>query len=79
MNMDIPDIVEQSLKAERPTDALRLSIKGLVESSTSRDELKEQLLAIGPRLRSEGTDADEDVLLEVADFLVGWCSPQDKI
>ncbi|HVA47411.1 MAG TPA: hypothetical protein VNH11_13660 [Pirellulales bacterium] len=26
-------------------------------------------------LREAGRDSDEDVVLEVMDFLVGWCSP----
>ena len=31
------------------------------------------------RLRDAGREADEDAVLDVMDFIVGWCSPHVKL
>jgi hypothetical protein len=37
------------------------------------------LRALRGHLRDAGRDADEDMVLEVMDFLAGWSSPHMKI
>jgi len=42
-------------------------------------EKRETILTKLQELRNLVSDEQEDILLEVMDFLVGWCSPDAKL
>jgi hypothetical protein len=44
-----------------------------------RQELLDALEGVRADLRSQGREADEDMVMEVMDCLVGWCSPHMRI
>jgi hypothetical protein len=57
-------------------DALRSVVSHeLHERHADRDVVLGQLEALRGELRRAGRTQDEEVVLEVMDFLVGWCSP----
>jgi hypothetical protein len=43
------------------------------------DEKRETILIKMEELRKSVSDEQEDTLLEVMNFLVGWCSPHPKL
>jgi len=43
------------------------------------DEKRETIIIKMEELRKSVSDEQEDILLEVMDFLVGWCSPHTKL
>ena len=79
MTTDWPPAYEEALAAPEPTRALREAVVRARESGVARDVVERQLRALREHLQRAGRDEDEDVVLEVMDFLAGWSSPHMKI
>ena len=67
--------LDAALRASRPTECLREVVRRFLDQGYDRQALAEDLESFRDRLRAEGREADEDIVLEVMDFLAGWCSP----
>jgi hypothetical protein len=67
------------LTDDEPTLRLRAVVAQLVAEGISRELLQQELLDWRKDLREHGRDEDEDVVLEVLDFLTGWSSPHMSI
>jgi hypothetical protein len=74
-----PTAYEQALVDPDPTDALRTAVVQAREAGTDRDTIQRHLTALRVHLQQADRDADEDVVLEVMDFLTGWSSPHMRI
>jgi hypothetical protein len=72
-------LFEVALKAERPTRRLANTVRALLQAGNSPDQLLSELERLRGTLQRQGREADEDRVLEVMDFLVGWSSPHMKI
>jgi hypothetical protein len=57
------------------TDDLRSATEHELQAGTPR----EQVIAKLDALRAGLSDSDEDVVLEVLDFVTGWCSPHARL
>lgn len=69
-------LFEKGLRAEDPTSGLSNVVRRLLkDSGMARQEILDQLELFRGVLKADGRDEDEDVVLEVMDFLVGWASP----
>jgi hypothetical protein len=79
MAMDVLPRFEDALRSESPTRGLRSTVKTLLHEGWDRDQVQEALEAYRARIRQEGRSSDEDVVLEVMDFLAGWASPHVKL
>jgi hypothetical protein len=67
---------EDALRAANPRSALTEVVRHrLGEPGTSRQQLLDSLEEFRGILQRQGLDTDEDVVLEVMDFLAGWASP----
>jgi hypothetical protein len=64
-----------ALQSEAPAQHFRSSVKKLIDNGGDRDAVCADLES----LRVGASDAEENVILDVLDFLSGWCSPQMKI
>lgn len=74
------ELFEAALRADDPVDQLSTVVRRLLRNSgTGREALLGELESLRAVLRAEGRDADEDLVLEVMDFLAGWASPHMKI
>ena len=71
--------LREAVGCERPLERLRDEVRRLVEQGHERDSLLEELERLRVTLQHEARDAEEDVVLEVMDFLTGWCSPHMRI
>jgi hypothetical protein len=71
--------IESALRSERPLDALTTEIRRLLSDGWNRQQLLAMLEEIRESLRAQGRDNDEDVVLEVMDFLAGWAAPERAI
>jgi hypothetical protein len=69
------EALERALKTESPVLSLRASLVALLSRGASRDSLLRDLEAIRGELRATKRERDEDVVLDVMDFLEGWSSP----
>lgn len=79
MSSEWPTAYEQALADPDPTIALRTAVLHAREAGTDRDTIQRQLTALRVHLQHADRDADEDVVLEVMDFLAGWSSPHMRI
>lgn len=73
--MDVQSRFEQAFGYDQPMLRLRAEVEQLLIEGYDRDLLYSQLDAFRSVLLASGRDADDDVVLEVMDFLTGWCSP----
>jgi len=68
-----------ALASEKPLEELRRSVAGELGAGVPRAQLIAQLEDLRADLRASGREDDEDVVLEVMDFLTGWSSPHMRL
>ncbi|KHD08156.1 hypothetical protein PN36_27630 [Candidatus Thiomargarita nelsonii] len=69
-------VLTEALQKNSPIEKLEQIVKDLLGKGYS----KESILAEFEDFRETTTDEDyEDVVLEVMDFLTGWCSPHKRL
>lgn len=76
--MDIK-LLEEKLISDNPFEDLRNLLKTMISQGYDREQLVEELIDFALKLRAENREKDDDLLLEMVDFLTGWCSPSMKI
>ena len=80
MSETINDKIVQILNSSKTQEEVLSALRAFVEKLRKEGETKEAVLARMQELRSSVSDEQqEDILLEIMDFLVGWCSPHAKI
>jgi hypothetical protein len=79
MSEKINDKFVHTLNSSKTYEEAVNAIRALVEELRRNGEQKETILARLQELRGSVSSEQEDVLLDVMDFLVGWCSPHAKI
>lgn len=67
--------LQLAMKAEQPALSLRNAIKNKLDAGGDRDAIVSDL----HQLRGQSSDGEEDVILEVLDFLHGWAHPDLKL
>jgi hemerythrin len=79
MSETINDKIVQILNNRKTHEEVLSALRAFVEKLRKEGETKEAILARMQELRSSVSDEQEDILLEIMDFLVGWCNPHAKI
>jgi hypothetical protein len=51
----------------------------MLRTGRTHDEVLADFEAVRSQLRDAGRKADEDAVVDVMDFIVGWCSPHMKL
>src|SRR5262245_3390139 len=70
---------EQALRSGEPVAGLRQLATEQLGQGLTREEVLARFEQVRQQLRSADREEDEDAVLDVMDFLVGWCSPHAKI
>ncbi len=73
--MAVTDEFRAAFASENHLDGLRRAAERELQAGTPREQVVARLDA----LRSGLSDSDEDVVLEVLDFVTGWCSPHVRL
>ena len=68
-----------AMGTKEPLDRLSAAVRSLISEGHSHESLTDELETLRTTLLDEGREADEDVVLEVMDFLTGWCSPHQRV
>ncbi len=71
--------LEGAVASQEPMAALRMLVTQLTTEGLSQRAIYELFDTFRADLRVGGRDADEDVVLEVMDQIVGWCSPHVRL
>ena len=79
MALSEDDQIVRILNSGNGHDATRDAVGAYVRDLRREGQAKDAILARMQVLRRSVSDEQEDVLLEVMDFLVGWCSPHARI
>ena len=67
---------DEALRSADPIGQLYEHVRGLLASGHERDALYAEMQRyVVDELRAANRDEDEDVVLDVMDYLVGWCGP----
>lgn len=73
--MAITDEFRVALASDHRLADLRSAAEHALQAGTPREQVVAKLEA----LRAGVSDSDEDVVLEVLDFVTGWCSPRVRL
>jgi len=79
MSEDLSAKLAQILKDGGTREEAICALHTLLSKALKDGEKRETILAKMEELRKSVSDEQEDILLEVMDFLVGWCSPHTKL
>lgn len=77
--MPLAESFEQALSSPDPIDRLRSLALHLSSTGLSREAIRDAFEQARAQLRLANREADEDRVMDVMDFLAGWCSPHMKI
>lgn len=79
MAEDLSGQLTQVLKDSGTHEEAVCALCTLLSKALEGGEQREAILTKLGELRKSVSDEQEDILLEVMDFLVGWCSPHAKL
>jgi hypothetical protein len=77
--MPIDQVIEQALRSDAPAPELRSLALRLSSEGHGRTALIEKFEGVRQELRQSDREADEDAVMDVLDFLTGWCSPHMRL
>lgn len=69
----------RALDSATPLASLREAARRQLAASVPREEVLDQLEALRFELRDAGKEGLEDIVLEVMDFVSGWCALHVRI
>ncbi len=72
-------LFEDALASAEPLWELRGVVRGLLADGHDRALILSDHERFQLALRTAGREADEDIVLEVMDFVVGWSSPHMRL
>lgn len=79
VNQDIFSAFHQALDSPEPVLKVRDLARSELEHGVSRSEVLGQLESLRIELRGGGRSNQEDVVLDVMDFVSGWSSPHMQL
>lgn len=79
IRITIAQLFEDALASSEPLWELRGVVRGLLADGHDRNDVLTDFGRFRLVLQAAERAADEDVVLEVMDFVVGWCSPHMRI
>jgi hypothetical protein len=77
--MAVTQTYRSALASDEPLQGLWRTVAGELEAGVPRERVIAQLEDLRTDLRTSGREHDEDVVLEVMDFLTGWSSPHMRL
>jgi hypothetical protein len=74
-HMEIDPRILEALKCLDPVNELRSLVRSLQAQGKDQRAILELFERARQQLRESGREKEEDVVMEIMDFLIGWCSP----
>jgi hypothetical protein len=79
MTRNIRSEIHAALGSDDPLTAVTQAVRGLKQQGCGQREVYDLLEQMRHDLAADGREADEDVLLEVMDFVSGFASERQRI
>ena len=70
---------EKALHASDPVGELRRLAQQLLDQGSKLSVVRDQFEQVRQELREAAREEDEDAVMDVLDFLTGWCSPHVRL
>jgi len=77
--MMLDESIERALHSAEPFKELRSLVMYRLSQGEEKKAVLETFEKARQHLRQTNREMDEDVLMEIMDCLVGWCSPQMRL
>ena len=77
--MDLENEIRNALASPSPTLYLWTILKALIDKGESKENLLNIFSNMRKNLSLPSQDAEDDLILEMMDFLTGWCSPNMRL
>src|SRR5438046_1643828 len=77
--MTTEKLLDEALGSSDPVRELRSVVMRLSTQGHTKDQILERLERSRQELRRAGREKEEDAVMDVMDFLHGWCSPHMKL
>jgi hypothetical protein len=74
--MPIENCFEEALRSPDPVNSVRSVALRLLAEGQDQEDVIARFENARAQLREANRDAEEDIIMDVMDCLVGWCSPQ---
>ncbi len=71
--------IEEAFRSSAPVNELRNLVLHLLADGQTRAAILGFLEGARQQLRQADRETDEETVMDVMDFLVGWCSPHMKL
>jgi hypothetical protein len=71
--------IKQALKSNEPVNELGNLVRHLLAEGQTREAVLDLFESARQQLREENREIDEDAVMDVMDFIVGWCSPHMEL
>ena len=71
--------IEKALKQADPSEVLAQLAQGMLVGGASLDAVQRLFTQAHFDLRAAGREADEEIVLDILDRLVGWCGAHARI
>lgn len=71
--------IEAALRTSDRVRELRRLAQQLLDEGSTLEQLCHQFEHLRQELRAAGREDDEDAVMDVMDFLGGWCSPHMRL
>jgi len=75
----VHDRLIEAVTAADPTASLTKAVRALLSQGQDRDAIYSELEALRATLQAAERESEEDAVLEMMDFLTGWCNPHTRI
>jgi len=77
--MPLEECFEEALRSTEPLNELRSLALRLSSEGQDKTAIVAKFEEARRHLREANRESDEDVVMDLMDCLVGWCSPQMRI
>jgi hypothetical protein len=77
--MPLDERIEQAFQSSEPFQQLRSLVLKLLDEGHDRSSVVERFEEARQHFRKADRESEEDVVMDVLDCLVGWCSPQMRL
>ena len=76
--MNFENEIEKGLASEAPFLHLRSFLQELLDSGESKEKVLQSLAEYRKKLLLPNQEKEDDMLLDMMDYVAGWCSPHMK-